>query len=40
MIATIDKSTLAGKTFGFQGAFTLLTPTQIAGVPTELKVSG
>jgi predicted lipoprotein len=40
VIATLDKSALAGKTLEFQGAFTLLTPTQIAIVPTELKVSG
>jgi predicted lipoprotein len=40
VIATIDKSTLAGKTLEFQGAFTLLTPSQIAVVPTDLKVSG
>jgi predicted lipoprotein len=40
VIATLDKSTLAGKTLEFQGAFTLLTPSQIAVVPTELKVSG
>ena len=40
VIATLDKSTLTGKTLEFQGAFTLLTPNQIAIVPTELKVSG
>ena len=40
VIAPVDKSTLTGKTIEFQGAFTLLTPSQISLVPTELKVSG
>jgi predicted lipoprotein len=39
VIAPIDKATLEGKTLEFQGAFTLLTPTQIQVIPTELKVS-
>ena len=40
VIATVDKAALTGKTLEFQGAFTLLSPTSIAVVPTELKVSG
>ena len=40
VIATVDPSTLTGKTLDFQGAFALLSPTQISIVPTELTVSG